>query len=86
MMRKLRKYRKTLMKRSYWNFKTAAQTMADAYKLAESDELIEDEDPSHLSAIGSNSIHDIEVLRTDWDKIQPEWTDIGFPMKINPFE
>lgn len=85
-MRKLRKYRKTLMKRSYWNFKTAAQTMADAYKLSDPEELEEDEDPSSLSAIASNSIHDIETLRNGWDAIQPEWSDVGFPMKINPFQ
>lgn len=66
-MRKNRKARKALARRSYWNFKTNVTTMEDAYKVTpENDDLQEDENPNDLVAITNNSIKDIEMMRNDW--------------------
>lgn len=67
-MRKNRQTRKALARRSYWNFKTNAKTMEDAYKVSpEHDELQEDENPNDLVAITVNSIKDIEIMREEWN-------------------
>ena len=86
-MSKSRQARKALARRSYWNFVTQAETMAQAYKLSiDQDPLDEEENPNSLPAIACNSIRDIEELRCDWKQIKQEWEDIGFPITHNPFE
>lgn len=67
-MRKNRKARKALAKRSYWNFKTNVETMEEAYKVPpEFDELQEDENPNDLVAVANNPIKDLEYMREEWN-------------------